>query len=105
MEAPALHSGPKSPVQHGGWSEPKLPGPVAYQLREPRTRQLRAGVPARSGSWRLRFNSDWNGYSADFGNHFSYDTTAQGEARDALPANGNIGVGPYSVIILSQDAA
>jgi 1,4-alpha-glucan branching enzyme len=61
------------------------------------------GFP-RSGSWRVRFNSDWNGYSADFGNHFSYDTTAHGEARDALPASGNIGVGPYSVIILSQDA-
>ena len=62
------------------------------------------GFP-RSGSWHVRFNSDWNGYSADFGNHFSYDTTAHGEARDALPTSGNIGVGPYSVIILSQDAA
>jgi len=61
------------------------------------------GFP-RSGHWRVRFNSEWNGYSADFSNHSSYDTAAHGEARDALPVSGNIGVGPYSVIILSQVA-
>lgn len=60
------------------------------------------GFP-RSGFWRVRLNSDWNGYSADFGNHPSYDTAADGGPRDGLPASGNIGVGPYSVIILSQD--
>ena len=31
------------------------------------------GFP-RDGLWKIRFNSDWNGYSADFGNHLSYDT-------------------------------
>jgi 1,4-alpha-glucan branching enzyme len=61
------------------------------------------GFP-RSGRWRVRFNSDWGGYGADFGNHFSYDTMADGAPKDGLPTSGNVGVGPYSVIILSQDA-
>ena len=60
------------------------------------------GLP-RSGTWRVRLNSDWDGYSADFGNHFSYDTVADGGPKDGLPASGNVGVGPYSVIMLSQD--
>jgi 1,4-alpha-glucan branching enzyme len=60
------------------------------------------GFP-RGGSWRVRFNSDWQGYSQDFGNHFSYDTTAEGGGTDNMPCHGNVGLGPYSVIILSQE--
>ena len=33
------------------------------------------GFP-RAGDWRVRFNSDWQGYSADFGNQLGYDTFA-----------------------------
>jgi 1,4-alpha-glucan branching enzyme len=60
------------------------------------------GFP-RPGPWRVRFNSDWNGYDPSFGNHFSYDTVADWGARDGMPCQGNVGLGPYSVIILSQD--
>lgn len=60
------------------------------------------GFP-RGGVWKVRFNSDWNGYSADFGNTFSYDTTAVAGARDGVNFNANVGIGPYSVIILSQE--
>ena len=60
------------------------------------------GFP-RGGSWRVRFNSDWSGYSPDFGNQFSYDTAADGGGADNMPCHGNVGLGPYSVIILSQD--
>jgi 1,4-alpha-glucan branching enzyme len=60
------------------------------------------GMP-RSGQWHVRFNSDWQGYSADFGNHLGYDTTATGGARDNMPFHANVGIGPYSVLILSQD--
>lgn len=60
------------------------------------------GFP-RGGTWRVRFNSDWNGYSADFNNTNAYDTTANSGAKDGLNFNGNIGIGPYTVIILSQD--
>ena len=60
------------------------------------------GFP-RAGRWAVRFNSDWNGYDAAFGNAFSYDTDAGWAPRDGLPASGNVGLGPYSAIILSQD--
>jgi 1,4-alpha-glucan branching enzyme len=60
------------------------------------------GFP-RGGEWRVRFNSDWQGYSADFGNFLSYDTTASGGGRDGMAYSGTIGIGPYSAIILSQD--
>ena len=60
------------------------------------------GFP-REGFWRVRFNSDWSGYDPGFGNHSSYDTVANWGARDQMPCNGNVGIGPYSVIILSQD--
>jgi 1,4-alpha-glucan branching enzyme len=59
------------------------------------------GFP-RAGQWRVRFNSDWNGYSADFGNTFSDDTTAGGSGAQSMPCSGSVGIGPYSAIILSQ---
>jgi 1,4-alpha-glucan branching enzyme len=60
------------------------------------------GFP-RAGDWRVRFNSDWQGYSADFGNQLGYDTSAGDGSRDGMPFQANVGVGPYSVLILSQD--
>ncbi|HYD00764.1 MAG TPA: alpha-amylase family glycosyl hydrolase [Phycisphaerales bacterium] len=60
------------------------------------------GFP-RGGTWKVRFNSDWNGYSGDFANTNSYDTTANAGAKDGLNYNGNVGIGPYTLIILSQD--
>ena len=59
------------------------------------------GFP-RAGDWRVRFNSDWDGYSPDFANTFSNDTFAGGESLHSLPCSGNIGIGPYSAVILSQ---
>jgi 1,4-alpha-glucan branching enzyme len=60
------------------------------------------GFP-RDGWWRVRFNSDWQGYSADFGNQLGYDTVAGGGPQDGMPYQGNVGIGPYSVLIMSQD--
>jgi 1,4-alpha-glucan branching enzyme len=60
------------------------------------------GFP-REGYWRVRFNSDSELYSEDFGNYFSYDTRAERRAKDGMRYSGNVGIGPYSVIILSQD--
>ena len=60
------------------------------------------GFP-RNGTWRVRFNSDWNGYDASFANSPSYDTNADGGSYDSMPFSGNIGVGPYSAVILTQD--
>ena len=50
----------------------------------------------------MRLNSDWAGYSPDFGNHPSYHTTAAAPGRDGLPCSGHVGVGPYTAVILSQ---
>jgi len=59
------------------------------------------GFP-RPGRWRLRFNSDWNGYDSEFGNWNSFDTSAVSGPRDGLDYTGSVGIGPYSMIILSQ---
>ncbi len=59
------------------------------------------GMP-RSGRWRVRFNSDWQGYDSEFGNWNSYDTNAVSGSKDGLEHNANVAVGPYSMIILSQ---
>jgi 1,4-alpha-glucan branching enzyme len=61
----------------------------------------RIGFP-REGFWKVRFNSDWQGYSPEFGNYFSYDTTASSEPFGEFGFSGNIGIGPYSAVILSQ---
>lgn len=60
------------------------------------------GFP-RGGTWKVRFNSDWNGYSSDFANTSSYDTTAVSGVKDGMGYNANVGIGPYTVIILSQE--
>ncbi len=60
------------------------------------------GFP-RGGLWRVRLNSDWTGYDPEFGGHPSYDTAAVPDGRDNLPYSGDVRIGPYSVIILSQD--
>jgi 1,4-alpha-glucan branching enzyme len=60
------------------------------------------GFP-RPGTWKVRFNSDWGGYSPDFCNHFSYDTVAYAGDKDGMSYDANVGIGPYSVLVLSQD--
>lgn len=60
------------------------------------------GFPA-DGVWRLRLNSDWQGYSEDFGNYSSTDVVAEAGGSDGLPSSGTISIGPYSVLIFSQD--
>ena len=62
----------------------------------------RIGLP-RPGLWRVRFNSDWSGYSPDFDNHSAFDVTGVKGAADGMPCNGEVGVGPYTALILSQD--
>jgi 1,4-alpha-glucan branching enzyme len=58
------------------------------------------GFPS-SGTWELRFDSDCKNYSEDFNNK-GYSTTAEEGECDGLPNHGNVGLGPYSLIILSQ---
>lgn len=60
------------------------------------------GLP-RGGTWRVRFNSDWVGYSPDYGNFYTPDVTAWSGRKDNLPYNGNVDIAPYTAVILSQD--
>jgi 1,4-alpha-glucan branching enzyme len=62
------------------------------------------GLPA-AGLWRVRFNSDWDGYDPEFDNVYTPDVTGIPEGQDHLPAKGAVSFGPYSVVILSQDPA
>ncbi len=61
----------------------------------------RIGFPA-VGPWRLRFNSDWEGYNDDFQNHPSTAAIAEPGPCDGLPGQAAISIGPYSVLIYSQ---
>jgi 1,4-alpha-glucan branching enzyme len=60
------------------------------------------GFP-HTGPWYVRLNSDWSGYgNNDYGNAAGYDTRADFGGVDGMPARGNIGIGPYTLLILSQ---
>jgi len=85
---------------HGGAHDDVV---VVVNLANRAYQSYNLGFP-RSGVWKVRFNSDWSGYDPRFGNHHSYDTVANAGPRDDMPCNANVGIGPYSVIILSQDA-
>ena len=73
------------------------------------------GFPS-PGTWRLRLNSDWIGYSLAFRNQSSSDVDACQHrcddpqvvnpiARDGFPAVGTISIGSYSVLVFSQDGS
>ncbi len=49
----------------------------------------------RDGVWQVRFNSDWQGYSADFKNTELNEVKVEGGAAEII-------IGPYSMLILSQ---
>jgi len=59
------------------------------------------GFPA-VGTWKLRLNSDWNGYSNDFHSHPSTDVDTEPGETDGLPSYAALSIGPYSVLIFSQ---
>jgi len=61
------------------------------------------GFP-RAGLWKTRFNSDSHHYGPDFANHPAPDVEAYEDNFDGLPCSGMISIGPYTVVILSQDA-
>ena len=62
---------------------------------------LNIGFP-RGGQWHVLFNSGASIYDPGFTNGDSFDTMANPGDKDGLNFNANVGVGPYSVVILSQ---
>lgn len=71
---------------------------VAMNFRTTPAHDIRFALPD-DGRWRLRLNSDWPGYSADFDGFDTHDLhveTAEGSAT------GSLSLGPYSVAIFSR---
>ncbi|HVN78832.1 MAG TPA: alpha-amylase family glycosyl hydrolase [Terriglobia bacterium] len=62
----------------------------------------RIGFP-RAGLWKTRFNSDSYNYGPNFYNHLTPDVETHEEGADGLPCSGEISIGPYTVVIFSQD--
>ena len=60
------------------------------------------GMPRR-GLWRVRFNSDAKDYDNSFTGERAVDVQASGKAADGQRQSAALGVGPYGVVILSQD--
>ena len=60
------------------------------------------GFP-RAGLWKTRFNSDSSDYGPNFANHPAPDVEVHEEKIDGLPCSGKISIGPYTVVIFSQD--
>jgi malto-oligosyltrehalose trehalohydrolase len=63
--------------------------------------QYEIGFP-RGGAWNVRFNGDWQGYDSSFDGTPSNAVDAFASPKDGLAYRGSVGVGPYSVVILSQ---
>lgn len=62
----------------------------------------RIGMP-RPGLWHVRLNTDFHGYSADFGGQPTYNTSTDDWPRDGMPCSASIGIAPYTATIFSQD--
>lgn len=60
------------------------------------------GMPA-PGIWKLRLNSDASIYSRDFQSYSSGDIEAFEGDRDGLDAHASLSIGPYSMLVFSQD--
>ncbi len=64
--------------------------------------EYRLGFPD-DRTWRLRFSSDEASYCPLFGGHPSTDVEAQFKPADAQPASARVSIGPYSLLVFSQD--
>ncbi|MEQ9442637.1 MAG: alpha-amylase family glycosyl hydrolase [Cyclobacteriaceae bacterium] len=60
------------------------------------------GLP-QSGLWKVRFNSDWNGYDPEFTNETLPEVGADKGMTDGMPFYGRFTLGPYAMLILSQE--
>jgi 1,4-alpha-glucan branching enzyme len=53
--------------------------------------------------WKTRFNSDSYNYDPNLANHTTTEVETSEDGSDGLPCSGEIGIGPYTVVISSQD--
>ncbi|WP_426744937.1 alpha-amylase family glycosyl hydrolase [Myxococcus faecalis] len=85
--------------QHGGAGDDVV---VIVNLGHRTFSGYELGLPS-DGLWRVRFNSDWQGYSPDFGGTHVHDFWSTWGERDGMPARGAVSLGAYSAVILSRD--
>ncbi|MCP3139218.1 alpha-amylase family glycosyl hydrolase [Pyxidicoccus xibeiensis] len=85
--------------QHGGPGDDVV---VVVNLGHRAFSWYELGLPS-DGLWRVRFNSDWQGYAPDFGNTPTHDVWSTWGGRDRMPARGGLALGSYSAVILSRD--
>lgn len=76
---------------------------VVVNLADRAHQDYRIGLP-REGLWRVRFNSDWAGYSPAFRNVASFDAWSMAAPLDGMPHQAAFGMGPYTCLVLSQEA-
>ena len=60
------------------------------------------GLP-QAGDWQLRFNSDWKGYNEEFTDEPTFTIAAQEGETDGMPYYGLVDIGPYTVLVFSQN--
>lgn len=60
------------------------------------------GFP-KNGVWKLRFNSDWEGYDKAFENFESTNISTQQGEYDQMQNYASISIAPYTALIFSQD--
>lgn len=61
------------------------------------------GFP-QTGLRKTRFNSEAYNYGVNFANHPTPDVETREKGSDDLPCSGEISIGPYTVVIFSQDS-
>ena len=57
----------------------------------------------QAGNWELRFNSDWKGYFEEFTDQATFTIVAQEGETDEMPYHGLVDIGPYTVLVFSQN--
>ena len=84
--------------QHGKGDDVVVVANFANEFKE----NYQIGLPAE-GLWKLRLNSDAHVYSDEFANTESFDMEAYQGDKDGLSHHGSLNIGPYSILIYSQD--
>jgi 1,4-alpha-glucan branching enzyme len=75
---------------------------VLVSLSGAEQRGVRVGVP-RAGAWRVRFNTDLEGYDPEFASVTTLDADSRPEPCDGMAESILVDLGPYAAVILSQD--
>jgi len=75
---------------------------VVVNLTDQCLNEYRIGLP-NTGLWKVRVNTDARVYSDDFSNFPGRDLEAEELLQDGMNCSASLSIGPYSVLIYSQD--